>query len=125
MFGNFDDFRVNIPKFRVIFQSKLALASSFLLLLFKQVKELVNLEQTALKSCVKISYENFLNYVEFRIHAEKDHLCFYKNSYQTFTFASSKVVCFKKHLLSIALLGNEVSTAIKRSTRQLSLQQEQ
>ena len=60
MFGNFDDFRVNIPKFRVIFQSKLALASSFLLLLFRQVKELVNVEQTALKSCVKNHMKIFL-----------------------------------------------------------------
>ena len=113
----------NFGKFRWFFRSNwhwLALFS-----IFKQVKELLNVEQTAFKGCVKNHSKIFLNYVEFRTHAEKDHLCFYRNSCQTFIFASSKVVYFKKHLLSIEPLGKEVSTAIERSTRQLSLQQEQ
>ena len=37
-----------------------------------------------------------ISYVKFRIHAEKDRLCFYKNSAnQTLIFISSKVVYFR------------------------------
>ena len=54
--------------------------------------------------------------MEFRKHAEKYHLCFYKNSAnEIFTFISSKLVYFNKHLACIALLGNKVSTAINYS----------
>ena len=46
--------------------------------------------------------------MEFRIHAEKDYYCFYKNSTnQTFTFISSNVVYFKKYLTTTAPLGNK------------------
>ena len=49
------------------------------------------------KDCIKELCKT-LNYVEFHIHAEKDNLCFYKNSAnQTLIFISSKVVYFKKH----------------------------
>ena len=47
---------------------------------------------------------------------KKDHLCFYKNSTnQTFCFINNKVVLFKNHVSRIEPLGNEISTAIKRS----------
>ena len=47
--------------------------------------------------------------MEFYIHAEKDHLCFYKNSTnQTFAFIRSKVAYFNKYLTSIVPLGNEL-----------------
>ena len=37
-----------------------------------------------------------IKYVKLHIHAEKDHICFYKNSTnQSFTFISSKVVYFR------------------------------
>ena len=69
--------------------------------------------------------------MEFRIHAEKDHICFYKNpTNQTFTFVSSKVVYVKKHRISHI----KYSTLRKRSfhchlmfriaARQLRLEQE-
>ena len=46
-------------------------------------------------NCIK----DKLNYAELYIHAEKNSLCFYKNSgNQSFTFINSKVVYFKKHL---------------------------
>ena len=51
-------------------------------------------KRIVLKNCVKNNWKK--KYVEFRIHAEKDHLCFYKKSTnQTFTFISSKLVFFK------------------------------
>ena len=54
--------------------------------------------------------------MEFDIHVEKDHFCFYKNSInRNFTFINSKVVYFDKDLTSTASLGNEVYTAIKCS----------
>ena len=49
------------------------------------------------KNCIKELRKNHLkiNYVEFRIHALKDHICFYKTSTnQTFIVISSKVVYF-------------------------------
>ena len=51
------------------------------------------------KNWVKIIWKYAkLSYVEFRIHTEND-LCFCKSSAnQTFTFMSSKLVYFKKHL---------------------------
>ena len=59
-----------------------------------------------------------MNYVEFRIHVQTDHLCFYKNfTKQTFTFSSSKVVYFKKHLA----LQKKVSTSIPLQPDHLSL----
>ena len=46
--------------------------------------------------------------MEFRINAEKDHLCYYKNSTnQTFTLIRSKTVYFNKYLTTIATLGND------------------
>ena len=52
-------------------------------------------KRIVLQSCVKNSY---LSYAEFRIHAVKDCLCFYKNSAnRAFTFISSKIVYFKQH----------------------------
>ena len=48
-----------------------------------------------MKELCKKSFEK--KYVQFRIHAEKDHLCFYKNfTNQAFIFISSKLVYFKK-----------------------------
>ena len=73
------------------------------------------------KNCIKKLEKNHLKisliiYVELHIYTEKDHLCFYKNSgNQTFTFISSKLVYFSKHVTSIAPLGNKFSTAIKCS----------
>ena len=43
--------------------------------------------------------------MEFRIHAEKDHLYFHKNSAsQTFTFASRKVVYFNPFKTEAAII---------------------
>ena len=68
------------------------------------------------KNCVKNNLK--MNYVEFRIHVQTDHLCFYKNfTKQTFTFSSSKVVYFKKHLA----LQKKVSTSIPLQPDNLSL----
>ena len=51
-----------------------------------------------LKNPVKSHLKTFLIYSEFRIHTEKHHFHFNKNSAnQTFTFISSKAVYFKKH----------------------------
>ena len=47
------------------------------------------------------------------MHVEKDYFCFKNSTNQTFTLISSKVVYFKKHLVSIAPLGNEACNAIK------------
>ena len=47
-------------------------------------------------NCVKNHLK--VNYVIFLIHTEKDHLCFYKNSNQTFAIISKEVVYFKKRL---------------------------
>ena len=57
------------------------------------------------------------NYVKFRIHAEKDHLCFYKNSTnQTLNLSAAKQFTSEaSRISSIAPLGNEVDTAIKCS----------
>ena len=52
-----------------------------------------------LKNSVKSHLKIFLNNVVISIHAEKNNLYFYKiSANQTFTFISSKVVYFKKHL---------------------------
>ena len=52
-----------------------------------------------LKNSVKSHLKIFVNHVVISIHIEKNHLCFYKISgNQTFTFISSKVVYFKKHV---------------------------
>ena len=52
-------------------------------------------KRIVLQNCVKNSY---LSYAEFRIHAVKDCLCFYKNSAnRAFTFISSKIVYCKQH----------------------------
>ena len=41
-----------------------------------------------------------INYVEFTIKADKDHLDFYKNSVnQSFTFTNSKIAYFIKYLI--------------------------
>ena len=81
------------------------------------------------KNCIKqLCKESFeKNYVKFNIHAEKDHICFYKTSTnQTFTFISSKVVYCK------SIWNIKYSTLRKRSlhchwmlcifARQLNLQ---
>ena len=77
-----------------------------------------------LNNCVKNHLKT--NYVKFRIHYEKDHLCFYKiSTNQTLTFISSKLVYFR----SVSYI--KYSTLKKRTalplmfciiTRQLSLQ---
>ena len=55
--------------------------------------------RTVLKNSVKSHLKIFLNNVVISIHTEKNHLYFYKiSTNQTFTFISSKVVYFKKHL---------------------------
>ena len=53
-----------------------------------------------IKELCQKSFKNILNYyVEFRIHAGKDHLSFCKNSAnQTFSFITSNAVYFKKCL---------------------------
>ena len=51
-------------------------------------------------------------YAKFHIHAEKDQICFYKNSTdQTFIFTSSKVVNFR------SVSNIKYNTIRKRSLR--------
>ena len=59
------------------------------------------IKKNYIKELCQKSLENIFNFAEFPMHAEKDHLCSYKNSAnQTSSFISSKVVYFKKHLVS-------------------------
>ena len=69
-------------------------------------------KRTTLNNCLKNYLKIFsINYVECHVNTKKDHLCFHENStIQTFIFISSKVVYFKKHLVSIAPLENKVFT---------------
>ena len=58
-------------------------------------------KKNSIKELCKKSFENFLNYVEFRIHTEKKS-SLQNSTNQTFIFMSSKVVYFNKHLASTA-----------------------
>ena len=88
-----------IKKFFIVL-SKTALHSIFLpfYLTLKQqwpdlhpVPEGFYKKRFVLKNCAKNSFEYILNYQEFRTHAEKDFLCFYKNyENQAFTFITAK-----------------------------------
>ena len=92
----------------------------------------VILENFIKKNCIKQLCKNYLktNYVKSRIHSEKDHLCFYKNSTnQTLTFTSSKVVYFRsfsEHMKYKTLRKESLHChyMFRITTRQLSLQYE-